>query len=53
MTAKQLAERLGTEVRRISFELDPMCRSCAKAGGTNKPLCRQCNPKALVIKEET
>jgi hypothetical protein len=52
MTAKQLAERLGTEVKKISFELDPECRSCVKAGGTDKPLCRQCSPKVLVIKEE-
>jgi hypothetical protein len=41
MTVKQLAERLGVDVKKINLELYGRCKLCVKTGGTEEP-CREC-----------
>jgi hypothetical protein len=47
MTAKQLAQRLGVDIRQLDFRLDAPCKDCKKLGGTNKP-CDECMVIAVV-----
>jgi hypothetical protein len=37
MTCKQLAQRLGVDIKQLDFELDGECKYCKKTGGTEEP----------------
>ena len=47
MSLKQLAERMGVQVKQLDFELDAPCKDCKKMGGFNEP-CESCEIAALV-----
>jgi hypothetical protein len=47
MTVKQLAQRIGVEVKQLDFELDSPCKDCRKLGGSNEP-CEECMIVAVV-----
>jgi hypothetical protein len=52
MTVKQLAQRMGVDVKQLDFYLDSPCKDCRKLGGNNKP-CDDCIVVAAVsVKEE-
>jgi hypothetical protein len=42
MTVKQLAQRLGCEVKQLDFELEVECKNCSKTGGTDNPCEGRC-----------
>jgi hypothetical protein len=42
MTVKQLAQRLGCDVKQLDFELEVECKNCLKTGGTGKPCEGRC-----------
>ena len=50
MTVKQLAERLGVQIRDLDVELSGECKSCKKVGGTNEPTCEHCVINVVVRK---
>jgi hypothetical protein len=53
MTAKQLAQRMGVDIKQLDFELDSVCKYCRKTGGTEEPCDKNCVVIALAtIKEE-
>lgn len=39
MTPKQLAERMGVDVKNLDIEPSAKCRACKKMGGGNEPEC--------------
>jgi hypothetical protein len=52
MTVKQLAQRIGVDVKQLDFCLDSPCKDCKKLGGNNKP-CDDCIVVVVVsVKEE-
>jgi len=52
MSLKQLAERLGVEIKDLEFEFSGKCRDCRKVGGT-KPRCdEECTVLASVWVKE-
>jgi hypothetical protein len=52
MTIKQLAQRMGVDVKQLDFYLDSPCKDCRKLGGNNAP-CDDCAVVAVVsVKEE-
>jgi hypothetical protein len=54
MTLKQLAERLGVDVKQLDFEIDGPCKNCSKCGGNKKPDCDDCTVvTAITIKESS
>ena len=53
MTVKQLAQRLGVDIKQLDFELDSHCKYCRKVGGNMEPCDTDCVVIALVeIKED-
>ena len=51
MTQKQIAERLGVEVKQLDYEFHFTCADCARIGGIGKP-CAVCIPVVKInIKE--
>jgi hypothetical protein len=52
MSVKQLAERLGMDVKDMDFELIGDCHNCKRMGGSHDIKCKTCEPWASVQKEE-
>jgi hypothetical protein len=42
MTVKQLAQRMGVDVKELDFELADTCKKCRKMGGKVEPCNRVC-----------
>jgi hypothetical protein len=42
MTVKQLAQRLGADVRQLEFEFEAECKNCRKTGGSGDPCGGKC-----------
>jgi hypothetical protein len=52
MTQKQIAERLGVDVKRLDYEFMFACNGCRAVGGTVKPMaeCKTpCRPIVRVV----
>lgn len=47
MLIKQLAERMGVDVKQLDFELEAPCKFCRRMGGTEPP-CEKCEVVAIV-----
>ena len=41
MTVKQLAQRLGVDIKELKFEFAKECAACKRTGGNNPP-CKEC-----------
>jgi hypothetical protein len=51
MTVKQLAQRLGVDVKQLDFELADVCKNCRKMGGNMEP-CNLVCVMSVKVKEE-
>ena len=47
MSLKQLAERMGVNVKQLEFELGTPCKACRRMGGTEMP-CEECEVVVIV-----